>query len=81
MHESLDEFEIWPDPTMVPMATDRVIMEKNSVATFSQLFFIQSFSYLHVMMTCLRARRSSNFCQIRQLTAELAALKSLKKIP
>ena len=58
---------------LVSMATDRVMME-NGVATFSQLFFIQSFSYLQVMMTCMRARRSSKFSQIRLLTAELAAL-------
>ena len=61
------------------MATDRVIMEKNGVATFSRLFFIRSFSYLQVMVTCMRARRSSNFCQIRLLTAELDALERLKK--
>ena len=29
-------------------------------------------------MTCMRAQRSLNFCQIRQLTAELAALERLK---
>ena len=66
---------------LVFMATDRVIMEKNGVATFSQLFFIRSFSYLQVMMTCMRARRSTKFGQIRLLTAELAALKRLKKSP
>ena len=66
---------------LVPIATDRVIMEKNGVATFSRLFFIRSFSYLQVMMACMRARRSSNFCQIRQLTAELAALERVKKSP
>ena len=66
---------------LVPMATDRYIMDKNGVATFSRLFFIRSFSYLQVMMTCMRARRSSNFCQIRQLTAELAALERVKKSP
>ena len=66
---------------LVSMATDRVIMEKNSVATFSQLFFIQSFSYLQVMMTCMRARRSLKFGQIRQSTAELVALERLKKSP
>ena len=39
IHESLDEFEIWPDPTTGFHGTDRVIMEKNGVATFSRLFF------------------------------------------
>ena len=55
----------------VSMATDN---GKNGVATFSGLFFIRSFSYLQVMMTCMRARRSSKFGQIRLLTTELAAL-------
>ena len=32
-------------------------------------------------MTCVRARRSSKFGQIRTPTAELAALESLKKFP
>ena len=64
---------------LVSMATDRVIMGKNGVATFSQLLSIRSFSYLHVMLKCMRARRGSNFCQNRLQTAELASLKRLKK--
>ena len=32
-------------------------------------------------MTCMRARRSSKFSQIRQPTSELAALERLKKSP
>ena len=32
-------------------------------------------------MTCMRARRNSKFGKIRLLTAELAALERLKKIP
>ena len=63
---------------LVPMATDRVIMEKNGVATFSRLFFIRSFLYLQVMMTCMSARRSSKFSQIGPPTVELAALERLK---
>ena len=66
---------------LVSMGTDRVLREKNSVATLSRLFFIRSFSYLQVMMTCIRAQRSSKFGQIRLLTAELAALEHLKKSP
>ena len=65
--------------TLVSMATDnshRVI-----VATFSQLFFIRSFLYLQVMMTCMGAQRSSKFSQIGPPTAELAALEHLKKSP
>ena len=58
---------------LVPKATDMVIMEKNGVATFSRLFFIRSFSYLQVMMTCMRAQRSSKLGKFRPMTAELAA--------
>ena len=65
---------------LVNMATDTVIMEKNGVATFSRLFFIRSFLYLQVMMTCMRPQRSSKVGQIRLLTAELASLERLKKI-
>ena len=54
---------------------------KIDVANLSWLFFIRSFSYLQVRMTCMRARRSSKFGQIRLQTAELAALEHLKKIP
>ena len=42
---SLEFGQIQP---LVSMAIDRVIMEKNGVATFSRLFFIRSFSYLQV---------------------------------
>ena len=65
---------------LVSMVTDRVIVEK-SVSTFSQLFFIRSFSYLQVRITCIRARTSSNFGLSGPLTAELAALERLKKSP
>ena len=67
---------------MFSMATDRDITEKRSYALpFFSAVFIRSFSYLQVMMTCMRARRSSKFGQIRLLTAELSALERLKKIP
>ena len=54
---------------------------ENGVSTFSRLFFIQSFSYLQALMTCMRARTSSNFGLIGPPTAELAALERLKKSP
>ena len=54
---------------------------ENGVSTFSRLFCIRSFSYLQAMMTCMRTRTSSNFGLIGPLTAELAALERLKKIP
>ena len=66
---------------LVSMVTDRVMMEKNGVSTFSWLFFIRSFSYLQVRMTCMRARTSSNFGLIGPPTAELAALERLTKFP
>ena len=47
---------------------------KNGVITFSQMFLIGAFSYLHVTMTCMRAWMSSKFGQIRPRTTELAAL-------
>ena len=66
---------------LVSMVTDRVMLGKSGDSTFSQLFFIHSFLYLQVMMTCMRALKSSNFSLIGPLTAELAALERLKKIP
>ena len=81
MHESLDEFEILPDPTAGFHGNRQCYDGKNGVSTFSQLFFIRSFSYLQVMMTCMRAWKSSNFGLIGPLTAELAALERLKKSP
>ena len=48
------------------------------MSTFSRLFIIRSFSYLQVMMTCMRARPSSNFGLLEPLAAELAALERLK---
>ena len=66
---------------VVSMITDRVMMGKNGVSTFSWLFFIRSFLYLQVMMTCMRARKSLNFGLIGRLTAELAAFERLKKNP
>ena len=67
--------------TLVSMATEsshRVIMEK----TVSPLFLgcFSYFSYLQVMITCMRARRSSKFSQIGPSTAELAALETLRLI-
>ena len=75
---SLKFGEIQP---LISMVTDGVMMGTNGVSIFSRLFFIRSYSYLQVMMTCMRARRSSKFGQIRLLTAELAALEGLKKSP
>ena len=54
---------------LVSMPTDSVIIKKNGVATFSQLFLMGSFSYLQVMMTYTRAKMSSKFGQIRPLVS------------
>ena len=72
---SLKSCQIQP---LVSMVTDRIMMEK-TVSTFSRLFFNRSFSYLLVMMTCMRARTSSNFGLIGPLTAELDALERQNK--
>ena len=75
---SLKDSQIQP---LVSLVTDRVMMEKNGVSTFSQLFFICSFSYLQVPMTYMRAPTSSIFGLIGPPTAELAAFERLKKSP
>ena len=66
---------------LVSMVTDRVMIGKNGVSTFSRLFFICSFSYLQVTMTCMMAGTSLNFGLIGLPTAELAAVERLKKSP
>ena len=63
---------------LVPMANDRVIMDKNGVVTFSRLIFIRSFLYLQVIMTCMGARTSSNFGKIRPRASELRPLKDVR---
>ena len=87
MHESLEEFEFRPDlntdcGVSCLLASEknphRLVMGKNCVATFSQLFLIKSFSYLQVTMTYIRAWMSSKLGQIRSRTTELAALEHLK---
>ena len=60
---------------LVYMATDRVIMEKTVLPLL--ICFYPFPSYLQVIMTCMRARRSSKFDQVRLLTAELAALENI----
>ena len=80
MHTSLDEFEIWPDPTTGFHGNRWCYNLKNGVATFSRLFLMGSFSYLHVMITLIRAWMSLKFGQIRPWTTELSALKRLKKM-
>ena len=59
IHKSLDEFEIRPDPTTCYHGNRQGYDGKNGFSTFSPLFFIRSFSYLQVMMTCIRAQKCS----------------------
>ena len=47
----------------------RLIMGKNDVSTFSQLFLIGSFSYLQVMIKYMRAWMSLKFGQIQPLVS------------
>ena len=86
MHESSEEFEIWPDLTTdcgvsCPLASEknphRLIMGENGVATFNQLFLIKFFSYLQVTMTYIRAWMSSKLGQIQLGITMLAALEHL----
>ena len=63
---------------LVSMVTDR--MGKRRLHFFSAVF--HPFLFIrHVMMTCMRARKSSNFGLIGPSTAELAAIERLKKNP
>ena len=67
--------------TLCPMTTDtshRDIMDKMVSPLFSQLFFIPNFSYLQLLMECMRPRRSTKFGAIEPPAAELAALEHLK---
>ena len=78
IHDSLDEFDIRPDPTAGFHGNKQGYDGKNGVSTFSRLFFIHSFPYLQVTMTCMRARLSSILGLIGLPTLELAALERLK---
>ena len=84
MHESLDEFEFWPDTTtntrvISPCTSEKVMY--NVVSTLAPSFLIRSTSYFQVMRTFITSRTSSKFSQIGPRTAELAALELLEKSP
>ena len=84
MHESLDEFNFRPDTTtntrvICPCASE--ILMYNVVTTLAPSFLIGSSSYLQVMRTSIRSRKSSKFGQIGSRTEELAALERLEKPP
>ena len=66
--------------SLVSMATENshsVLIEK-MVSPLPSTVIIRSFSYLQVMMTCMRAQTSLSFGLLEPLTAELAALEHLK---
>ena len=70
--------------TLVSMATDsshRVIMGKRASSRFLDCFWSESFLYLQVTMTYIRACMSSKFGCIQPQTTELAALECRKKFP
>ena len=74
----------WPDRIGTGYHGNRkLIMEKTVLPLFLSCFSSNPFytCSLQVMMTCMRAQRSSKFSQSGQPTAELAALERLKKSP
>ena len=54
------------------------MMGKTVSPLFLSCFFIHSFLYLQVIMTCMRARTSSNFGQIGPRAVELRPLKDVR---
>ena len=81
MHESLYEFEFRPDITTNSRVICPCVFEKlmyNVVNTLAPSFLTGSSSFLQVARTTIKAWTSSKFDQIRQWTAELAALERLK---
>ena len=84
MHESLDEFQFRLDTTtdsrvICPWASEKSMY--NVVNTLAPSFLIGSSLFFQVRRTTIISRTSSNFSQIRPMTAELAALERLKKFP
>ena len=81
MHKCFDEFEMLPDRPMTPQLA-ALEDKKIDVSAFSRLLFIQSFFFnWQVTRTCIKFWMSSNFGQMRPLTAGLAALECLKYTP
>ena len=86
MHESLDEFQFWPDTTtdsrvICPWASEKSMY--NVVNTLAPLLLMGSSLFLQVRRTTIIhvSRTSSNFSQIRPRTAELPALDRIEKFP
>ena len=84
MHESLDEFELWPDTdtntrVICPCASEKLLY--NVVSTLAPSLLIGYSSYLQVTRTSITSRTTSNFGQIGPRTADFAALERLEKSP
>ena len=94
MHESLDEFEFWRDPTTdygvsCPWPSEKSMY--NVVNTLAPSFFIEYSLFLQVTraiiksglswMTIIKSGLSSKLSLIGSFTAELAALECLKNSP
>ena len=71
IHKSLDEFEIQPDSTTGFHGYRYGLMGKMVSPLFPGCFLSVPFLNLQAMMTCMRARKSSNFGLIEPPTAEL----------
>ena len=81
IHNISHEFEFRPDPTSDCEVICPGVFEKSIycvVATLASLFFSGSSSFLQVTRITTISRMSSNFDQIRPLTAKLSALECLK---
>ena len=73
MHESLDEFQFRLDTTtdsrvICPWASEKSMY--NVVNTLAPAFLIGSSLFFQVRRTTIISRTSSNFSQIRPMTAE-----------
>ena len=80
-HYISDEFEFQPDPTLDCRVICPWLCEKSIfsvVATLAPLVLFRSSLFLKITRTFITSRMSSNFDQIRPLTAELSALECLK---
>ena len=84
MHESLNEFQFWPDTTIdsrviCPWASEKLMYIV--LNTLAPSFLIGSSLFLQVRRTTIISGTISNFGQIQPRTAELAALECLEKSP
>ena len=84
MHESLNGFDIWQNPTTdygvsCPCAPEKLMY--NIVNNLAPSFLIGSYSFLQVTRTIIKSGQDSKLSLIGPLTAELAALERPKNSP